>query len=74
MKIDWLLALLQHNERWREGRKLVDRSLRPGATSSYRQMIEEKARDFLGQLLAAPDDFRDHIKLSAAILSESNDH
>ncbi|KAI0253709.1 cytochrome P450 [Lactifluus subvellereus] len=63
MKIDWLLALLQHKERWREGRKLVDRSLRPGATSSYRQMIEEKTRGFLGELLAAPDDFRDHIKL-----------
>ncbi|KAI0253713.1 cytochrome P450 [Lactifluus subvellereus] len=62
MKIDWLLVL-QHKERWREGRKLVDRSLRPGATSSYRQMIEGKTRGFLGQLLAAPDDFRDHIKL-----------
>ena len=74
MEMDWHLALLQHNERWREGRKLIDRSLRPGATSSYRQMIEEKTRGFLGQLLAAPDDFRDHIKLSAAILLESNDH
>ncbi|KAI0253714.1 cytochrome P450 [Lactifluus subvellereus] len=63
MKIDWLLALLQHKERWREGRKLVDRSLRPGATFSYRRMIEEKARGFLGLLLAAPDDFRDHIRL-----------
>ena len=74
MEMDWHLALLQHNERWREGRKLIDRSLRPGATSLYQQVIEEKTRGFLGQLLAAPDDFRNHISLSAAILSESNDH
>jgi cytochrome P450 len=74
METDWLFFLLQNGERWREGRKLIDRSLRPGATSLYQQVIEEKTRGFLGQLLAAPDDFRNHISLSAAILSESNDH
>ena len=74
METDWLLFLLQNGERWREGRKLLDRSLRPGATSSYRQLIEEKTRGFLGHLLAAPDDFHNHIKLSVAILLESSGH
>jgi len=41
----------------------LDRSLRPGATALYRQLIQEKTRGFLAQLLATPKDFRDHIEL-----------
>ena len=50
-------------ESWREGRKLLDRSLRASATISYRQMMQEKTRWFLAQLHANPDEFIQHIKL-----------
>jgi cytochrome P450 len=60
----WLLPTARMNEHWREGRRLLDRSLGPGATTSYRRMMEDKARLFLGQLLEAPEDFQGHIGLS----------
>jgi hypothetical protein len=61
--MDWLLPNMGMCETWREGRKLVDRSLRAGATMSHRQMIQEKTRWFLAQLFADPKEFYHHIKL-----------
>jgi len=61
--MDWLLFNAPKNDSWREGRKVLDRSLRPGATISYRQMIQENTYRFLAQLLATPNDFRKHIEL-----------
>ena len=52
------------SETWRKGRKLLDRSLRSGAILSYRQMMQEKTREFLTQLRAKPDDFNAHVELS----------
>ena len=49
---------------WRDGRRLLDRSLGPGATAPYRRMMEDNTHMFLGQLLEAPDDFISHIGLS----------
>lgn len=65
-EMDWPLFNISKGEAWREGRKLLDRSLRPGATMSYRQMIQGNARSFLVQLLATPNEFHHHIKLSVA--------
>jgi hypothetical protein len=65
--MDWILANARKGEVWLEGRRLADRSLRPGTTASYRQMILEKTHWFLTQLLATPDEFRGHILLSVAI-------
>ncbi|KAI9448685.1 cytochrome P450 [Lactarius psammicola] len=48
---------------WREGRRLLDRSFRPGATALHRGLIEERTRVFLGQLLAKPKAFREHTDL-----------
>ena len=62
--MDWYFATSTVCEYWREGRRLLDRSLGPGATAPYRPMIEEKTRMFLGQLLEAPEDFINHIGLS----------
>jgi cytochrome P450 len=73
MELEWFLPLRGNGEPWREGRKLVDRSLRPSATSSYRWIIEEKTRGFLGQLLAAPGHFHDQIELLEFISLESYD-
>lgn len=52
-------------EVWAEGRRLLDRSLRPGATMAYRQMMQENIHEFLARLLATPKKFRGHINLSA---------
>jgi len=62
--VNWLLPVLNKDEVWSEGRKLLDRSLRPTAPVSYRNMMEEKTRSFLGQLFLTPKDFRSHIELS----------
>jgi len=63
MGVDWVFFLARMGKYWREGRKLLDRSLRPGATALHRRLIEEKTRVFLGQLLATPKAFREHIDL-----------
>ena len=49
---------------WREGRKLLDGTLRSGAIMSYRQMMQEKTREFLSNLSATPKDVHAHIVLS----------
>jgi cytochrome P450 len=59
------------SETWREGRKLLDGGLRPGALISYQQMMQEKTRNFRSQLLATPKDFFAHIRLSVARLAYS---
>ncbi|KAH9042935.1 cytochrome P450 [Lactarius deliciosus] len=63
MDVDWLFPFARVGKYWREGRKLLDRSLRPGATASHRRLIEETTRVFLGQLLATPNAFREHLHL-----------
>jgi hypothetical protein len=62
--MDWSLAVARKNTSWREGRRLLDRSLRPGATMSYRRVMEEKTRTFLAKLLEDPKPFSSHIELS----------
>jgi cytochrome P450 len=62
--MDWPVFMTGMTETWRKGRKLLDRSLRPGAMISYRQMIQEKTREFLAQLHATPKDFEAHVGLS----------
>jgi cytochrome P450 len=63
MELDWLVFISKKGDSWREGRKVLDRSLRPGATISYRQMMQENTYWFLAQLLATPKEFREHIEL-----------
>ena len=63
MDLDWPVFMARMGETWREGRKILDRSLGPGAAMSYRQMMQEKTRGFLSQLLTTPKDFSAHIKL-----------
>jgi hypothetical protein len=63
MDVHWIFPLAKFGKYWREGRKLLDRSLRPDATTSHRRLIEEKTHVFLGQLLATPKAFREHVDL-----------
>ncbi len=56
------------NETWLNGRKLLNRSLRPDAMVSYRQMMLEKTYEFLAQLRTNPKNFRDHVGRSVTRL------
>jgi len=67
--MDWILPNARKGEVWAEGRKLLDRSLRPGATIAYRQMMQENIRGFLVRLLTSPEKFRGHLNLSADSLT-----
>jgi cytochrome P450 len=66
--MDWLLPVARKGEVWREGRKILDRSLRPGSTMAYRQMMHENIRGFLARVLVTPKDFLDHIRLSVIVV------
>jgi hypothetical protein len=66
--MDWQLFMTGMTETWREGRKLVDDSLRPAAVMAYGRMMQEKTREFLTQLFATPKNFCAHIKLSGGRL------
>jgi cytochrome P450 len=74
MEMDWPIFMLGTTETWREGRKLLDRGLRPGAMISYRQMIQEKTREVLTRILATPKDFHSHLELSVGRLPISYDY
>ena len=69
--MDWPLFMIGMTEIWREGRRLVDHNLRPGAVMTYGQMMQEKTREFLTQLIATPKDFRAHVELSVGCLPYS---
>ena len=62
--MDWPLFFAGMTETWRTGRKLLDRSLRQGEMTSYRQMMQEKTQEFLAQLHANPKDFYASVELS----------
>jgi hypothetical protein len=63
MEWQWQIPIARYGEAWRQGRKLLDRSLRPGAAAMYRPMQQTRARVLLTRLLATPDEWRDHIEL-----------
>ena len=63
MGVGWMFPFSRMGNYWREGKKLLDRGLRPGAKVSHRRYTEEKTRMFLGQLLTTPKAFRKHIDL-----------
>jgi hypothetical protein len=68
MGVNWTLPTARKGKIWRDGRKLLDRSLRPGATALHQRLIEEKTRAFLSQLLSSPKHFREHIDLWVSLL------
>ena len=76
MGCDWLLPTARYNERWHQGRKVLDRSLRPVAAALYRPMQQSKTRVFLTRLLESPSEWEAHVELSATfvlgLLSSSN--
>jgi len=63
MEWGWLLTSARYGEFWRQGRKVLDRSLRPGAAAAYRPMQESKARLLLTRILKDPKDWEAHVEL-----------
>ena len=54
MDFEWPLFMIRMGDTWREGRKLLDGNLRSGAIVTYRQMMQEKTREFLVNLFCNP--------------------
>lgn len=57
------IPIARYGVAWCQGRKFLDRSLRPGAAATYRPMQQARARVLLTRLLATPDQWRAHIEL-----------
>ncbi|KAH9986764.1 cytochrome P450 [Russula compacta] len=60
---EWVLSVARSDKRWRLGRRILDRSLRPGSIVSYRPMIQAKTHLLLSRLLANPDQWEAHLEL-----------
>ena len=73
MEFQWHLPIARYGEGWRRGRKLLDRSLRPGAAVLYRPMQQARVHVLLTRLLATPDEWQDHIELCETIFIVTND-
>lgn len=63
MEWHWQIPIARYGEAWRQGRKLLDRSLRPGAAALYRPTLQARVRVLLSRLLATPDQWRAHVEL-----------
>ena len=68
MEWNWQVPIARYDNAWRQGRKLLDRSLRPGAAATYRPMEQARVRVFLTRLLATPDQWRAHLELCVLYL------
>ncbi|KAH9970771.1 cytochrome P450 [Russula compacta] len=60
---DWFLVIAKFGVPWRQGRKVLDRSLGPRTTAEYRPVQEAKARVLLTRILTSPDEWEAHIEL-----------
>lgn len=67
----WVLATTRGDERWRRGRKLLDRGLRPGAVAAHRPMLQTRAHVFLSRLLTSPHQWEAHTELQVDLPSAS---
>ena len=60
MKWEWMVAFSNYTESFRQARKLLDRSLRPATTATYRPLLQTKAHALLTHVLANPDELDAH--------------
>ena len=63
MELGWLLPVAKYDEYWRQGRKILDRGLRPGALTVYRPMQVVRAHVLLTRMLESPGDWVAHLEL-----------
>ena len=69
---DWVLTFARSGDRWRQGRRVLDRGLRSAAMSLYRPMLQAKTRVFLSRLLENPQQWDDHLDLSVRFSFDSH--
>jgi hypothetical protein len=69
MKWEWNLGFSSYSESFRQGRKLLDRSLRPASIATYRPLLQTKAHVLLTHVLANPDELDAHFHQFVAFLS-----
>ena len=70
---DWVLVFARSGDRWRQGRRVLDRGLRLAAMPTYRPMIQAKTLIFLSRLLENPKQWEDDIDLSVWSPFDSHD-
>jgi hypothetical protein len=59
---------LQYGNVWKKQRRLLEEGLRKNSMPSYHPVQTEKVHLFLDQLLSSPGDFKNHCKMSSALL------
>ena len=62
---NWILTFgRSDDDSWRQGRRMLERGLRPGAAISYRSIIQARTHVFLSRLLETPHQWEAHLDLS----------
>ena len=69
MKWNWQLPLARIGETWRQGRKMLDRGLRPGAAATHRALQQARVHVLLTRLLATPNEWQNHVELCEIVIS-----
>jgi len=69
---EWFHPTTPYGDYWREGRKLLDRSLRASEVVQYRPMQLAKTHDLLYQLLSDPESFHHQIELCVSHQPDEN--
>ncbi len=69
MEWHWQVPFTKYGEAWRQGRKVLDRGLRPGPTATYRPVQQARVRVLLTRLLATPNDWQAHVELCGTVFS-----
>ncbi|KAH9970772.1 cytochrome P450 [Russula compacta] len=59
---EWFLPAARYGEPWRQGRKVLDRSLGPRALAAYRSVQEDKVHMLLTRMLGSPHEWEAHIE------------
>ena len=65
---NWVLTFARSGDRWRQGRRILDRGLRPVATASYLPMMQARTRVFLSRLLENSHQWEAHTELYVTFL------
>jgi cytochrome P450 len=62
------------DDRWRHGRRMLDRGLRPGAITPYRPVLQARMNLLLSRLLAKPHQWEAHFELSVTLSFDPAPH
>ena len=60
---DWLFALINYGQRWRQHRRAVHSVMTPDVMQQFQPILLRVARSFLRDVLHSPQDLELHIRL-----------